>query len=40
MIRIGDPAPEAPLVATDGAVRTLADWRGRPVLAVFLRWLG
>jgi peroxiredoxin len=28
------------LVAEDGRTVSLADWRGQPVLLVFLRWLG
>jgi hypothetical protein len=27
-------------IAEDGSEVTVADWRGRPVLLVFLRWLG
>lgn len=32
--------PSFDLLGTDGRPFNLAEWRGRPVLLVFLRWLG
>jgi len=37
---IGQPAPDLTFFDHDGARVDLASMRGRPVLLVFLRWLG
>ena len=37
---LGAPAPEFQLPALDGSLVSLSDYRGRPVLLVFLRHLG
>jgi peroxiredoxin len=31
-VAVGDPAPDFELIGTDGTVRTLADFRGRPLV--------
>ena len=36
----GRPAPGFTLPAATGEMVSLADFRGRPTLLVFLRWLG
>ena len=33
-------APDLPLLDQDGKLTSLLRWRGRPLLLVFLRWLG
>jgi len=40
MVVIGDLAPDLTLLDTAGQALALRDWRGQPVLLVFLRWLG
>lgn len=35
-----DPALEVLLVDQHGRAVSLRDWQGRPLLIVFLRWLG
>ncbi|MBI3968704.1 MAG: hypothetical protein HY329_23970 [Chloroflexi bacterium] len=40
VIRPGVLAPDVVLLAEDGTEARLGDWRGRPLLVVFLRWLG
>ncbi len=37
---VGWPAPDFTLPSAAGDAVSLADFRGRPVLLVFLRWLG
>ena len=37
---LGAAAPEFQLPTLDGALMTLSEYRGRPVLLVFLRHLG
>ena len=39
-LRAGDPAPDISLDAVGGGRVSLRDFRGRPVLLVFLRHLG
>ena len=39
-LHVGDPAPDFRLPDTDGRPVGLADFRGRWVVLVFLRWLG
>ena len=39
-LTVGDPAPDFTLRDTDGRSVALADYRGRWVVLVFLRWLG
>ena len=40
MVAIGELAPDLPLIAADGTSHFFEEWHGRPVLAIFLRWLG
>lgn len=40
MLRPGDPAPDFTLPDPTGETVRLAELRGRPVVLVFLRWLG
>jgi len=39
-LRVGDRAPDFTLASTTGARTTLSSYRGRPVVLIFLRWLG
>lgn len=39
-LAIGQQAPDFTLPAAAGGHLSLAEFRGRPVLLVFLRWLG
>lgn len=39
-IKLGDPAPPFNLTALEGQPVALSDYRGQPVLLVFLRHLG
>lgn len=39
-LRVGDRAPDFTLADTSGRRVTLSSFRGRPVVLVFLRWLG
>ena len=39
-LRAGQPAPDFTLSSVDGQSVSLADYRGRWVVLVFLRWLG
>jgi thioredoxin-dependent peroxiredoxin len=39
-LKVGDRAPEFTLPDTAGERISLASLRGRPVVLVFLRWLG
>ena len=39
-LRAGQPAPDFTLLSVDGESVSLADYRGRWVVLVFLRWLG
>jgi peroxiredoxin Q/BCP len=39
-LKVGDRAPEFTLPATSGGQISLASFLGRPVVLVFLRWLG
>lgn len=39
-LRVGDRAPDFSLVSTSEEEITLSSFRGRPVVIVFLRWLG
>ena len=39
-LNVGDRAPELTLPDIDGRPVSLADYRGRWVVLVFLRWLG
>ncbi len=39
-LRAGQPAPDFTLPSVDGESVSLADYRGRWVVLVFLRWLG
>jgi peroxiredoxin len=39
-LRVGERAPELPLVHSDGTGATLGDFRGEAVVLVFLRHLG
>jgi peroxiredoxin len=39
-LKVDDRAPDFTLVDTAGERVTLSQFRGRPVLLVFLRWLG
>jgi len=39
-LRPGDRAPDFTLPDTSGGTTTLSALRGRPVVLVFLRWLG
>ena len=39
-LRAGQPAPDFTLVSSEGEPVSLADYRGRWVVLVFLRWLG
>jgi peroxiredoxin len=39
-LRVGDPAPDFALADTRGRRVVLSALRGRPVVLVFLRWLG
>jgi len=36
----GDLAPDLAFLDPAGQALALSDWRGQPVLLVFLRWLG
>jgi len=40
MLRVGQPAPDLRLPGLDGSPIALSDYRGRPVVLVFLRHLG
>jgi thioredoxin-dependent peroxiredoxin len=39
-LRVGQPAPDFTLPAAEGGSASLSAYRGRPVVLVFLRWLG
>ena len=39
-LRAGQTAPDFQLVSADGETVSLAEYRGRWVVLVFLRWLG
>ena len=39
-LRVGDRAPDFTLPDTSGRRVTLSALRGRPVVLIFLRWLG
>ncbi len=39
-VRAGQPAPDFSLPSADGETVSLAEYRGRWVVLVFLRWLG
>jgi hypothetical protein len=39
-LRVGDRAPDFVLPGTNGSRLALVSLRGRPVVLVFLRWLG
>lgn len=39
-VLVGDRAPDFELPDVEGRSISLGDLRGRPVLLVFLRWLG
>jgi len=39
-LRVGDRAPDFTVTNTTGERITLSAFRGRPVVIVFLRWLG
>jgi peroxiredoxin len=39
-VRVGDLAPDFALADTSGRQVTLSSFRGRPVVLIFLRWLG
>jgi peroxiredoxin len=39
-LSVGERAPDFTLVDTSGEPTTLSDLLGRPVVLVFLRWLG
>ena len=38
-LRVGAPAPDLAVTLEDGGIATLADFRGEPLLLVFLRHL-
>jgi thioredoxin-dependent peroxiredoxin len=40
VLRAGQPAPDFTLCSAEGEPVSLADYRGRWVVLVFLRWLG
>ena len=40
VLRAGQPAPDFTLQSPSGESVSLADYRGRWVVLVFLRWLG
>lgn len=39
-LRVGDRAPDLSLTSTTGRSVSLSSLRGRPIVLVFLRWLG
>jgi peroxiredoxin len=39
-LRAGDSAPDFSALTSEGAQMSLAEYRGRWVVLVFLRWLG
>ncbi|MCC6175668.1 MAG: redoxin domain-containing protein [Chloroflexi bacterium] len=39
-LRVGDRAPDLTVTSTTGEQISLSALRGRPVVIVFLRWLG
>jgi peroxiredoxin len=39
-LHVGDRAPDVELMSTTGERIALSSLRGRPVVLVFLRWLG
>jgi peroxiredoxin len=39
-LQVGDPAPDFTLPLLDGGTVSLSDYRDRPLILLFTRWLG